>query len=61
MIDQNEKPLSVQRCTTHHHACNCREWSNNELIRELKQEIADLRTLLRNEREINNNKAFLPF
>jgi hypothetical protein len=31
-----EKPMRVQRCTTHHHACDCREWRFEQMKRKLE-------------------------
>jgi len=43
-----EKPMRVQRCTTHFHACDCREWRFEqirdaaiELLREVYDDLGE--------------------
>ena len=41
------------RCTTHHHACKCRE----EKFRQLEQQLADMRYACEQKQEIINSFA----
>lgn len=35
MVDLSTAPQHVQRCTTHHLACDCREWLHAQEIKRL--------------------------
>jgi hypothetical protein len=40
-MPKRRKPHKVERCTTHHYACNCREW----MFKEMEMALRDIQKL----------------
>lgn len=41
-------PDRVERCTTHHYACDCREWAHEQVEKSLQSRLAKARDAMRN-------------
>lgn len=53
MADDLVSKRRAERCTTHSHACDCREYAHAKYTADLLAEIERLRSALENSREIN--------